>query len=155
MVQLPNGQIIDDWSWVVTPDYVNVVVETEDGRFLCFRQYKHGVGGTSLAPVGGHLEPGEEPLAAAKRELLEETGYEAEEWFDLGSYVVDGNRGCATAYLFLARQASQIAEPAADDLEEQELIFLSRDELEKALAAKEFKVLGWVTAVALALRYLG
>ncbi|MCP4426286.1 MAG: NUDIX hydrolase [Chloroflexi bacterium] len=153
-VQLPDGQVIDDWPWIVTPDYVIALAETENGRILCFRQYKYGVGGTSLAPVGGYLEQGEEPLAAAKRELLEETGYEAVEWIDLGGYVVDGNRGAGTAYLFLARQARPVAEPDADDLEEQKLLLLSRDELEMALANGEFKALPWVTAVALALRQL-
>jgi ADP-ribose pyrophosphatase len=154
VVRLPDGQIIDDWSWVVTPDYVNVVVEREDGRFLIFRQYKYGVGGVSLAPVGGYIEPDEDPLTAAKRELLEETGYEAKEWVDLGRYSVDGNRGAGMAYLFLAREARQITEPNADDLEEQELLLLNRDEMATAVSNGEFKVLSWATAVVLALRYL-
>ena len=151
VVELPDGQVIADWPWIITPDYVIVLAEAEDGRFLCFHQYKHAVGGTSLAPVGGYLEPGEEPLTAAQRELLEETGYEAAEWIDLGSYVVDGNRGAGTAHLFLARRARPITAPDADDLEEQELRFLSQDELKTALANGEFKVLAWTTAVALAL----
>lgn len=61
-VELPDGQIIDDWPWVVTPDFVNVIVETVDGRFLYFRQVKYSVEGPTLAPVGGYLEPGEDPL---------------------------------------------------------------------------------------------
>lgn len=150
-VELPDGRIIDDWPWVITPDYINVLAETEDSRFVCFRQVKYGIEGTSLAPVGGYLEPGEEPLAAARRELLEETGYEAERWIDLGSYQTGGNRGFATAFLFLARDARQVAEPDADDLEEQELLLLSRDELATALTAGEFKVLSWTTLAALAL----
>jgi ADP-ribose pyrophosphatase len=153
-VQLPDGQIIEDWPWVITPDFVNVVAQLEDGRFLFFRQVKYSVDGPTLAPVGGYLEPGEEPLTAAKRELLEETGYEATEWVSLGSFAVDANRGAGTAYPFLARHARPVAEPDADDLEEQELLFLSQDELENALAEGEFKVLPWVTAVALALTHL-
>ena len=150
-VQLPDGRIIEDWPWIITPDYANVVAETKDGRFLCFRQYKYGIGGVSLAPVGGHLDPGEAPLAAAKRELLEETGYTAVDWIHLGQFAVDSNRGGATGYLFLARQAHPIAEPDADDLEEQELLQLTRAELETALRNGEFKVMSWATAVALAL----
>lgn len=150
-VQLPDGQVIADWAWVITPDYVNVLAETEDGRFVCFRQVKYGIEGMSLAPVGGYLEPGEEPLAAARRELLEETGYEAVEWLDLGSYQADGNRGFATAHLFLARGARQVAEPDADDLEEQELLLLSQEQVAAALVAGEFKGLSWATLAALAL----
>ena len=153
-VELPDGRVIAEWPWVITPDYVIVVVVTHDGDFLCFRQTKYGVEGTSLAPVGGYMEPGEAPLATAKRELLEETGCQAPEWIDLGRYRVDGNRGAGTAYLFLARGARRVAEPDADDLEEQEVLLLSRAEVEAALAAGEFKLLPWTTAVALALLYL-
>lgn len=153
-VELPNGQVINDWPWLITPDYVNVAAVTLDGRFICFRQTKYAAGGVTLAVVGGYLEPGEEPLAAARRELLEETGYLAPEWISLGQYAVDGNRGAGTAHLFLARQAHPVAEVTADDLEEQELLLLSRAEVEAALAAGEFKVLAWATALALALQHL-
>lgn len=150
-VELPTGQIIEEWPWLVTPDYVNIVAITEDGRFLCFRQTKYAIAGTSLAVVGGYLEPGEDPLVAAQRELLEETGYSAPEWAALGRYTVDGNRGCGHAHLFLARNARWVQPIWADDLEEQELLLLSRAEVERALQAGQFKVLAWATAIALAL----
>ena len=151
-VALPDGRIIDDWPWIITPDYINVTAVTEAGLFLCFRQTKYSVDGVSLAVVGGYLEPGEEPLEAAKRELREESGYEAAEWLALGRYPVDGNRGAGVAYPFLATGARQVTEIDADDLEEQELLLLSRAEIEAALDAGEFKSLPWVAAVALALR---
>ncbi len=153
-IELPTGQIIEDWAWLKTPDYVNVAAVTPAGAFLCFRQTKYGVAGTTLAPVGGYLEPGEDPLPAAQRELLEETGFEAPDWTPLGSYTADGNRGAGRAHLFLARHAGQTAPPHADDLEEQELLHLTRAEVEAALAANEFKVLAWATVMALALLHL-
>jgi ADP-ribose pyrophosphatase len=150
-VQLPDGRIIEEWPWVITPDYVNVVAITVDGNFLLFRQPKYAVAGLSLAIVGGYLEAGEEPLLAAQRELLEETGYQASDWIALGHYVVDGNRGCGTAHLFLARNAVAIQPIAADDLEEQLLVQLTHDEVVAALHQGEFKVLAWGAAIALAL----
>jgi ADP-ribose pyrophosphatase len=150
-VELPDGQIIPNWPWVITPDYVNVVTITRDGLFLCFRQTKYAIEGTSLATVGGFLEPDEAPLVAAKRELLEETGYEAEEWSSLGSYRTDANRGVGMAYFFLARGAHRVSEPNSDDLEEQEPLLLTRAQIKVALVAGEFKVLPWATIVALAL----
>ena len=153
-VQLPEGRVIEQWPWIITPDFINVVAVTEAGEFLCFRQVKYAVEGEALATIGGYLEPGEEPLAAAKRELLEETGYEATEWIALGQYRVDANRGAGTAHFFLARHARHIAERNADDLEEQHLLHLTRAELEAALDAGQFKALPWVAIAALALRHV-
>lgn len=151
-IELHDGQVIEDWSWVITPPYANVIAVTVDGYFLAFRQTKYSVGHT-LAPVGGHVEPGEEPLTAARRELREETGYTApeENWQFLGTYSVDANRGCGTATFYLATGAVYAGESHSDDLEEQELILLTREQVEAGLAAGEFKVLPWAAALALAL----
>lgn len=153
-VELPDGKLIPEWPWIITPDYVNVVALTESGEFICFRQVKYGLEGMTLAIVGGFMEEGEEPLAAARRELLEETGYESDDWVPLGRYRVDPNRGIAMGNLFLARNARYVTPRDADDLEEQELIFLTREAVESALAGGEFKVLAWAAAVAFALRSL-
>jgi ADP-ribose pyrophosphatase len=150
-VALPDGQVIENWPWIITPDFVNIAVITTEGEYLVFRQTKYSVKGTVLAPVGGYIEPGEEPLAAAKRELLEETGYEARQWESLGDFSVDGNRGNGIAHFFLAREAHPVTEPDADDLEEQEMLKLSRAEVEAAVARGAFKVLPWQTVMALAL----
>ena len=153
-VELPDGRIIEQWPWVISPDFINVVAVTDAGEFLCFRQVKYAVEGEALATVGGFLEPGEEPLAAAKRELREETGYEATEWIALGQFRVDANRGAGTAHFFLALHAQHVTARDADDLEEQHLQLLTRAELEAALDTGQFKALPWAAMVALALRRL-
>lgn len=92
-IELPDGEVIPDWPWVIAPDAVNVIAQTIEGKIICFRQTKYAVDGLTLAPVGGMLEPGEEPLAAARRELLEETGYEAPQWDSLGGYALEESAG--------------------------------------------------------------
>jgi ADP-ribose pyrophosphatase len=153
-VRLPDGQVIPDWTWLIIPDAAIVLALTEDRQFLCFRQTKYAVEGTCLAPVGGMLEPNETPMEAAKRELLEETGYVSSEWVNLGSHILDPNRGIATMHLFLAFNVSRVAEPNSDDLEDQEFLLLSRAEMEAALHAGEFKILAWSAVVAMGLNYL-
>ena len=154
VVKLSDGQIISDWAWLIIPSAAIVLALTTDNKFLCFRQTKYAIEGTSLAPVGGMLEPNETSLASAKRELLEETGYEAQEWVNLGSHILDPNRGIATMHLFLALNAKQVAKPNSDDLEDQELLFLSRSEIENALKTGNFKILAWSAVVAMSLNYL-
>lgn len=154
VVKLPDGQIIPDWTWLTIPSAVIVLAMTEDEKFLCFCQVKYAVEGTTMAPVGGMLEPEEDPLCAAKRELLEETGFAASDWVNFGGYILDPNRGIATIHLFLAMDARKEAEPIDDDLEDQVLLFLTRDELERAYQTGAFKILSWSAVVAMALNYL-
>lgn len=151
VVELPDGKVIDDWPWVESGEFVNVVASTPDRRFLVFRQTKYAVAGTTLGPVGGYVDPAEDPLEAARRELLEETGYVADEWTSLGRYAVDGNRGCGVGHFFLATGARRVAEPASDDLEEQELLLMTPAEVEAALLRGELRVMSWAAAFALAL----
>jgi ADP-ribose pyrophosphatase len=153
-VALPDGQIIEDWAWLALPGFAIIVAVTESSQFIVFRQVKYAIEGETLAPAGGYLEPGEDPLQGARRELREETGYEAAKWVSLGRYAVDGNRGAGVAHLYLALGARRVTERDADDLEEQELLLLARHEIEAALDRGEFKVLPWAAAVALALRHL-
>jgi ADP-ribose pyrophosphatase len=150
-VRLPDGRVLEPWAWLDMPDYVNVAVVTDEEKFLVFRQTKYAAQGETLAPVGGYREPGEAPLAAAQRELREETGFTADRWTDLGTYAVDGNRGAGHAHLFLATGARKTHEREADDLEEQELLFLAESELRDALTTGAFKVLPWGALFALAL----
>jgi 8-oxo-dGTP pyrophosphatase MutT (NUDIX family) len=150
-VELPDGRIIPDWPWVITPDYINVLPVTENDLFLVFRQVKYGLDGASLAVIGGYITPGEDPLSAAKRELAEETGYQATEWYDLGTYRVDPNRGIALGHLYLALGAYPSIDPVQDDLEEQELLRLTRSELSEALSEGKFQVLAWAATVVLGL----
>ncbi|MCZ7674447.1 MAG: NUDIX hydrolase [Chloroflexi bacterium] len=131
-----------------------MVAITEAGKFLFFRQTKYSIPGITLAPVGGYLEPGEDPLAAAQRELREETGYAAPPL--AGHRPVSDRRqpGVGVAYFYIAQGAHPVRKIDADDLEEQELLLLTRAEVEAALDAGEFKLLPWATIVALALRQI-
>jgi len=153
-IELPDGRRLQNWPWLISPDFVLVLPRATDGRFVLFRQTKYAVQGVTLAPVGGHVDDGEQPLAAAKRETLEETGYTAARWIHLGSYVIHSNRGGGHGHLYLALNARRQCAPHADDLEEQELLFLTRRQLETALDRHKFQVLAWNMLIIQALRHL-
>jgi ADP-ribose pyrophosphatase len=153
-VRLPNGRIVDNYHRIEFPEYVVVFAQTGDGEVVLERSYKHGVGHSSLVLPSGLIDEGEEPLAAARRELLEETGYAASEWRLLGSFVPNGNYGCGKAHLFTAREAHQVAQPDSGDLEDMDIIRMKPDELVGAVQRGDIALLGSIAAIALALNPL-
>jgi ADP-ribose pyrophosphatase len=149
-VLLPDGREVDDFHRVVMPDYSLVLPETVDGRYIVLRQYKHGVGDVSLTFPAGTLNAGEDPLTAAKRELLEETGYEAGSWRYYGRYVTHANSFSNAANLFTAAGCRKVAEPNSGDLEDMELLLMTRQELFDAARRGEFKLTTQMMILALA-----
>lgn len=79
-VQLPSGSIVPEWFVLTFPDWVNVIAITSDGHFVMEDQYRHALGQTGFELVAGVVDPGEEPLEAARRELAEETGFGGGTW---------------------------------------------------------------------------
>jgi 8-oxo-dGTP pyrophosphatase MutT (NUDIX family) len=100
------------------PGWVNVVAVDGEGRVLLVRQWRFGIGAPTLEIPGGMVDPGETPLEAAARELLEETGYRAARWTELGA--VDPNPAFLTnrCTTFLAEGLERIGEPTGDGEEE-------------------------------------
>ncbi|MGV8049570.1 MAG: NUDIX hydrolase [Anaerolineaceae bacterium] len=150
-VALPDGSVIDNWTWIDTPDFVIVVALDEQGKFIVLEQTKYAIKGPVILPVGGYFNPGEEPLEAAQREFLEETGYESPDWVFLGDFVTDSNRGNGRGYYFLARSAHKVAEIASDDLEEQHIRLVDRDQIEYLVAQGHVRALSGQAAFAMAL----
>ncbi|MEO8288939.1 MAG: NUDIX hydrolase [Chloroflexota bacterium] len=153
-VRLPSGQVIEEWPIVSARDYVMVVAENEAGEILILEAYKHGPDRTSWMLVGGYLEPGEQPQAAARRELLEEAGYASDQWQPLGTFVVDGNRRMSTAHLFLARRAHAAEKLESDDIEQVTPRWILTEEAASALYDGRIAIMSSAVALALALPLL-
>lgn len=148
-VGLPDGREVDEYYRVTLPDYALMYCEDEQGRVLVLRQYKHGVGAVSLSFPAGTFNPGEDPFDCAKRELMEETGYVAGEWRALGRYVTHANAYGNAAHLFQATNCHKVAEADSGDLEEMELLLMTREELFAAAAEGQFMLTSQIGMLAL------
>jgi ADP-ribose pyrophosphatase len=146
--------VIEGWPIVDSRSYVMVVAESEAGELLILEGYKHGLGRSSWQVVGGYLEDGEEPEAAARREMLEESGYESNEWQALGSFVVDANRRAGMAHIFLARHARPADRVESDDLEQMKLRWVTVEEARRALYDGRVAIISTAMALGLALPLL-
>ncbi|MGL4231933.1 MAG: NUDIX domain-containing protein [Casimicrobium sp.] len=82
-VRLPNGHLASR-EYVKHPGATCIVAEFEDGRLLLERQFRYPTGRVMIEFPAGKLDPKENPLVCAQRELKEETGYWARSWHTLG-----------------------------------------------------------------------
>ncbi len=154
-IALPDGRQIDDFYQIHLRPFAIVVPVLEDGRVLTIRQYKHGPGRVCLSFPGGFVDPGESAQEGAARELLEETGYQAQSWVSLGAYVDNGNQlGCQGHY-FLATGCRQVQEPDGQDLEEMVQELHSMDTLDDTLWAGDFAITHSAAAWAFARMKMG
>ena len=80
VAELPDGRVNHEYYVLEYPDWVNMIAITKDGLIIMERQYRHALGKTCFELPCGVIEEGETPLEAAKRELLEETGFSGGEW---------------------------------------------------------------------------
>ncbi len=132
-VELPDGRTNDEFYVLEYPDWVNVIAITRDGEFVMERQYRHGIGLTCYEICAGVIEKGETPLDAAKRELLEETGYGNGQWKEI--MTISGNSSTTNNYThcFVATGVEKIGTQHLDHTEDISVHLLSRQEVEALL----------------------
>jgi len=157
-----DGQIISDWIFINEPNQINVLVhEQSSDKFILFRQQKYALPGINYAVLGGTIEGHEIDLDAAKRELKEELQLQSNEWIPLGKYRVNVNRGEGNVSLFFAKNSTPLSNErmienqlAFDELEHQQKVRLTRNELTDLLLKGQIAEVKWSACVALALLHL-
>ncbi|WP_461107172.1 NUDIX hydrolase [Spirosoma koreense] len=101
-IRMENGGAIPNYFVFEYPNWVNVVAVTTDGQLVLIRQYRHGIAGVHYELCAGVIDAGEEPLVAAQRELLEETGFGGGEWRPLMTLSANPGTHNNLTYAFLA-----------------------------------------------------
>ncbi len=118
----PRTGVERDFSRLVSAPWVNMVPLTPQGQVVLVRQWRHGVRRFTLEIPGGLVEAGEDPAAAAAREVREETGYAGEPPRRLG--VVDPNPAIhdTLCHTFLIEGCRRVGEPRPDEAEDIEVV---------------------------------
>jgi ADP-ribose pyrophosphatase len=118
-----------DFVVIQAPDWVNVIALTPDHRLVLVRQFRFGIDDFSLEIPGGVMEPGEDPLTAAQRELREETGHTGRPVRVLGSVHPNPAIMNNVCHLVLVEQAERTAALSWDHDEEIEVLTVPVDDV--------------------------
>ncbi len=145
-VQTDSGQIVPDYYRVELSNFVICVPFLPSGEVLSLRSYKHGAGQVSTSFPAGHVEEGEEPDTAMKRELLEETGYEAGRLVPLGSFIDNGNQVGSRGHYYVALDCIPVQAPDDGDLETLTQHHLRGEDIEAAILSGDMPVVHHVAA---------
>ena len=161
--KMPDGRVLEPYYSYSRRSYVVIVASDEEGKYLCVRQFRYGIGQvTTEFPAGGILCKGEteytspdsemlraeSPAAAARRELLEETGYTSDEWEQLLTIPSNATIADNYAYIFRAKNCRRVSDLHLDEGEYLQVERLSAEEIEELIRGEKFlqamHVLAWL-----------
>lgn len=152
--ELPSGLVLDPFYVIHDSDWIHVAAISDASEILTVRQYRYAASAFCTELPGGAVDQGEEPIVAAQRELLEETGYVANHWEYVGWLFANPARQTNRVHLFLARDLLRKSSQNLDDSEEIEYVFMSQSSIRGAIATGEFSQALHVASFYRAVNYL-
>lgn len=153
--ELPNGKLVPEFFINEYPEWVNVFGTTEEGKVLMVKQYRHGIEQVGIELPGGVAEKGEDAETAARREIMEETGYEFSEFVYLGKVSANPSTTNNFTHMFLATGGKKVAEQKLDETEDIEVLLYSIDEVKKLVKENKIMQSLHVNTILYALNKLG
>ena len=153
--QTPDGHIIEPYYVLEYPDYVHIFALTKNQEVVLVRQYRHGAGKTLLELPSGCVEQEDaSPAEAARRELLEETGYAGGEFVQVGRLSPNPANHSNISHCFLALEVEYTAEKQVAFSEQVEVVLMPLAQVKAKLYAGEFIQALYVSTMFYSLRYL-
>lgn len=162
--RFPDGREFEPYYSYSRRDYVVIVATDEAGNYICVRQYRHGIKRVTTEFCAGGIErcdgkeygsrldkdSAEDALAAAKRELMEETGYESDDWKFLLSVPSNATMADNYANIFVAKNCRKVCGQSLDETEFLNVHLHTRKEIDEMIAAGEFPQASHILALLLA-----
>lgn len=154
-VELPSGQVVDEYFVRESRGFAVVFALTPDERVVLVRQYKHGVAEIVTELPAGAIDPGESAVACAVRELAEETGYTGAPPEPVRTFIIDPTNAAGRFHLFVVRDAQRTCEPDLDVTEEIDVSLAGIDDVRGMAYDGRIASGSQVAATLVALAYLG
>jgi 8-oxo-dGTP pyrophosphatase MutT (NUDIX family) len=126
--EFPDGRIIEPYYVVELPNWANIFVVTSDEKIVLVRQYRYPVDQVTYELPGGVIDRGEDPKAAAIREMKEETGYHSDEVEFVCQLSPNPAINNNTAYFFLAKNAISGEKKSVDAFEDIDICLFTKEE---------------------------
>ena len=139
VVQLPNGEINDEFYVLEYPDWINVIAITDDDYFVFVRQYRYALDLDSVELCAGVIEDGENPEDGARRELLEETGYGGGDWKEFMTIGQNPSTCNNLTHCFIATGVKKIQDQQLDRTEDIDVVLLTREQVLEMLNSDTLK----------------
>ncbi len=148
-IMLPDGNILNDYHRIEIRDAVILLVEDNDKRLMIYKEYRHGIGRESFTLPAGGIEDGESIENASLRELNEETGYTSTNIKKIKSFIVSGSYMFSNLHFMHIKGIKSINSPLIKDIENPEIMWLSKKDVSNALKNNKFAGLTYATAIML------
>jgi ADP-ribose pyrophosphatase len=150
-IELPNGEIVADYILTERKSVALVVVLNKANQILLKREYRYPINAYLWELPGGTFNLGEDPLACAKRELLEETGYASDDWSLLGTFYEYPTKDAYQVFLYLAKAAVPTKTPEDNPMEVIDFQLIDLEKAKQMVRNNEIKVAGSALGILLLL----
>ena len=160
--RFPDGRVFEPYYSYSRRDYVEIVASDTEGKYLCVRQFRQGIKEvTTEFPAGGiertdgreygsgdSASASEDALEAAKRELMEETGYVSDDWTHLLTVPSNATIADNYAHIFAAKKCRKSREQNLDETEFLNVRKYTSNEIEEMISQGDFQqavhIMAWL-----------